>query len=74
MGLDMFLEILRAFKSLAAEVTSMRLQRHMDANVRGDMVALNDGNVAVGPSTLQIQVVGAFATDVNFANMVLDNH
>lgn len=72
MGLDMLLEVLRAFERLAAEVTTMRLQGDMDANMRGNVVTLNHGDVAVGPSTLQVEIVGALATDMNFAHVVLD--
>lgn len=69
---DMLLQILRALERLAAEVAPMRLQRHVDANVRGNMVTLDDRDVAVGPSTFQVEIVRAFTTDVNFANMVLE--
>ena len=68
----MFFEVLRAFKGLAAEVATMRLQGDMDANVRCDMVTLYHRNVAVGPSTLQIEVIRALATDMDFAHMVLE--
>ena len=33
MSLDVFLKILRPFKSLPTEVASVRLQRYMDTNV-----------------------------------------
>lgn len=72
MGLDMLLEVLGAFERFAAEVTSMRLQGNMDANMRGNVITLDHGDVAVRPSTLQVQIVCAFATDVNFADVVLD--
>ena len=71
MSLDMLLEILRAFERLATEIASMRLQGDMDANVGGNMVPLDHGDVAVGPSTLQIKIVCALATDMNLAHVVL---
>lgn len=36
------------------------------------MVPLDHGDVAVGPSTLQIKVVCALATDVDFAHVVIE--
>lgn len=68
----MFFEVLRAFKRLATEVATMRLQRDMDANVRCDVVTLYHRNIAVGPSTLQVEIIGALATDMDFAHMVLE--
>lgn len=70
--LDMLFQILGTLECLATEVTSMRLQGHMDANVRGNVVAFDDGYVAIGPSTFQVEVIGAFPTDVDFANVVLN--
>lgn len=67
----MLLQILRAFERLAAKITSVRLQGYMDADVRSDMVTLDNRDVAVGPSTLQIKIVGALSTDVDFADMFL---
>lgn len=67
----MFLQILRTFEGLAAEFASMRLQWHMDADVRGDVVALDDRDVAVSPTTFQVEVIRALATDMNLADMVL---
>lgn len=33
MGLDMFLQVLRSFERLSAELAAMWFQRHMDTNV-----------------------------------------
>lgn len=52
MGLDVFLEILRAFERFAAKIASVWFQGNVNANVGSDVVALDDGNVAVGPTTL----------------------
>ena len=71
MSLDMLLQILRTLESLPAKFASMRFERNMDADVRGDVVALYDGNMAIGPTAGQIKVVGAFATDMSLADMFL---
>ena len=69
--LDVFLEILRTLEGLAAEIAAMRLQRDVDANVRGDVVAFDDLDAAGAPRTLQIEVVGAFATDMILTDVLL---
>jgi hypothetical protein len=46
MRLDMFLEILWSLEGLAAEITLMWFQRHMNPDVRGDVVALDRGSPA----------------------------
>ena len=71
MGLDMFLQILRTLEGLATEITLVRLERHMYANVRSNVVALDSGSVTRPPLASQIQVVGALATDMAFANVLL---
>jgi hypothetical protein len=75
MGLDVLLQILRALECLATEVALVWLQGDMDANVGGDVVALDGGGVAVAPLASQVQVVGAFATDMALADVFLyDSH
>lgn len=69
--LDVFLEILRTLERLAAEVAAMRLQRNVNADVGGDVVAFDDLNMAVAPRALQIEVVGALATDVALTYVIL---
>ena len=71
MGLDMLLEILRALEGLATEVTLVRLQRHMNTDMRGDVVTLDSGSPARIPHARQVKVVGALATDMLVADMVL---
>lgn len=71
MGLDVLLQILGALKGLATEVTLVRLQGNMHTDMRGDMVALHGGSVAVAPLAGQVQVVGAFATDMALADVFL---
>ena len=45
----------------------------MDADVRGDVVPLDDLNVAGAPPTCKIQVVGTLATNMSIADVVLFN-
>lgn len=67
----MFLEILRALERLAAEIAFVRLQGHMHADVGGDVVAFDGGGSARAPLAGQVEVVGALATDMALADMVL---
>ena len=71
MGLDMLLEILRPLEGLTAKLASMRLQWYVNTDVRGDMITLDDSDTTVTPCASQVKVVGALATNVNFADMVL---
>ena len=71
MGLDMLLEILGTLKRLAAEVTLVRLERHVDADMRRDVVALHSSRAARVPLARQVQVVGALAANVLFADVFL---
>jgi hypothetical protein len=69
--LDVFLEILWTLEGLAAELALMRLQGHVDADVRRDVVSLHRRRTTATPLTRQVEIVGALATDVAFADMVL---
>ena len=71
MCLDVLLQILRTFEGLAAKFASMRFERDMDSDVRGDVVAFHDLDATGAPRTLQIEVVGALATNVAFADVIL---
>ena len=68
----MLLEVLWALECFATEVALVRLQGHMDANVRGDVVTLDGGGATCAPLTSQVEVVGALATDMAFAYVILD--
>lgn len=68
----MLLEILWALECFATEVALVRLQGHMDANVGGDVVTLDGGGATCAPLTSQVEVVGALATDMAFAYVILD--
>lgn len=71
MRLDVLLQILRAFESLATEVALVRLQWDVNTNVRRDVVTLHSSGTAVTPLASQVQVVGALATNMAFTNVVL---
>lgn len=72
MGLDVLLEILWPLEGLAAEVTFVRLQRHVNANVRGDVIALHGGRPACSPLARKVEVVGALAANVALTHVVLN--
>ena len=67
----MLLEILRSLERLAAHVTLVRLQGHMDPNVRSDVVSLDSSGPARVPLTSQVEVVGALATNVTLTDVLL---
>ena len=71
MGLDVLLEILRAFERLAAEVAFVRLQRDMHADVRGDVITLDSSGAAVAPLASEVQVVGTLTADMALTDVVL---
>lgn len=67
----MLLQVLRALERLAAELTLVRLERDVDADVRGDVVTLHGGCPAGVPLTGQVEVVGALAADMALADVLL---
>lgn len=69
--LDMFLQVLRPLEGLAAEITLVRLQGHMHADVRGDMVTLDGGRVASAPLAGQVEVIRALAANMALADVFL---
>lgn len=71
MGLHVLLEILGPLERLAAEVALVRLEGHMDADVRGDVVALDRGGAALVPLAGEVQVVGALAANMLLADVLL---
>jgi len=72
MCLDMLLQVLWPLESLSAEVAFVRLERHMDSHVRGDVIALHGGCAACAPRACEVQVVSRLATDMALTDMVLD--
>ena len=73
-GLDVLLQILRALESFAAEVALMRLQWHVNTDVRSNVITLDRGGAAVAPLAGQVQVVGALAANMTFTNVILRNY
>jgi hypothetical protein len=71
MGLDMLLEILGTLERLAAKVTLVWLERHVDADMRRNVVALHSSGAARIPLARQVQVVGALAANVLLADVFL---
>lgn len=69
--LDVLLEILRPLERLAAENAFVWLEWHVNADVRGEMVALHGGGAASTPLARQVEIVGALATDMALADVVL---
>jgi hypothetical protein len=69
--LNMFLEILRTLEGFAAEFALVRLERNVNADVGGDVVALDGRGSALAPLAGQVEVVGRFATNVALADMFL---
>jgi hypothetical protein len=73
MGLDVLLEILGTFKCLLAKVALVRLERDVDADMGRDVVSLDRGRAAGAPGASQVQIVGRLATDMAFADVVLES-
>lgn len=67
----MLLEILWSLERLAAELTLVRLQWHMNTDVRCDVIPLNRRCPALVPLAGQVQVVGALATNMALTEVVL---
>lgn len=73
MSLDVLLEILRSLESLATEIALVGLEWDMDADVRRDVVTLDCRGAAGTPLAGQVEVVCAFATDMAFADVVVES-
>lgn len=73
MGFDMFLEILRPLEGFATELALVRLQRNVDANVGGDVIAFDGRCSTLTPSACQVQVVGRFSAYVSFADVFVES-
>ena len=71
--LDMLLQILGPLERLAAKITLVRLEGHVNTDVGGDVVALRAGDVAVAPSAGEAEVVGGLAADVVVAEVVVED-
>lgn len=71
MGFDMLFQVLGALECLSTKVTPVRLQRDVDSNVGRDMITLYGGRAAVRPLASEVEVIGALAADMAFADMLL---
>ena len=71
MRLDVLLEILRTLKRFAAKVTLVRFQRHMDTDMRSNVITLHRSSTALVPLARQVQIVGALAANVLLTNVLL---
>ena len=69
----MLLEILGTLECLATELALVRLQRNVDSDVRGDVVALDSCGAALTPGAGQVEVVSGLAADMSLADVFL-NH
>lgn len=54
MSLDVLLQILWALEGLAAEVTLVGLQGHVNTDVRSNVIALDSGSTAIAPLAGQV--------------------
>lgn len=71
MGLNVLLQILRTLEGLSAEVTLVWLEGNVNADVRGDVVALDRCGPARIPLASQVEVVGALPANMSLTNVVL---
>lgn len=71
MCLDVLLKILWPLERLAAEIALVGLQRHMNTDVRRDVVTLDSSRAALVPLARQVEVVGALAANMTLADVVL---
>lgn len=74
MSLDMLLQILRALEGLTAEVAFVWLQWDVNSDMRSDVIALDSGRTASAPLASKIEIVCALATDMTFADVVLNRN
>jgi hypothetical protein len=72
MRLDVLLQILRTLEGLAAKVALVRLEWHMNAYVRRDVVSLDSSGPALVPPADEVQIVGALAPNMLLADVLLD--
>lgn len=69
--LDVLLEVLRPLERLATKLALVRLQGHVNTDVRGDVVALHGGCPTLAPLASEVEVVGALAAHMALAEMIL---
>lgn len=67
------LEILWTLERLATEVTLVRLQGHVNADVRGHVITLYGCCTASAPLAREVEIVGTFAANMTVAQVILGN-
>ena len=70
----MLLEVLRTLEILPAMPATMRLHRHMHANVRRDMITLDRLDSAIAPLAVEIEVVCRPTSDMLLAEVLLQQY
>lgn len=65
----MLLQILRTLELLAAGLAFVRLERDVNAEMRGDVVTLHSSYPTATPSTSEVEVVGRLAANMLIAQM-----
>jgi hypothetical protein len=73
MSLDMLLEILRSLERLATELALVRLERNVNTDVRGDVIALYGGSATRIPLAGEVQVVCTLAANMAFTDMLVES-
>ena len=68
----MLLEILGALEGLAAALALMRLERNVDTNVRGHVIALDGARPARVPLAGEVLVACALAPNMPFTDVLLE--
>lgn len=71
--LDVLLQILGPLEALSAKLALVRLEGHVDADVRGDVVTLDRGCAARVPLASEVQVVCALAANMTLTDVLLDH-
>lgn len=71
MGLDVLLEVLGTLERLPAGRALVRFEGDMHADMRCDVISLDRRGLTVAPLAGQVQVVGAFPTDMALADVFL---
>lgn len=71
MSLDVFLQILGALEALAAEVTFVRFERDVYSDMGCDVIPFDSGRPAKVPPTGQVEVVGALASNMTLADVLI---
>ena len=71
MGLHVLLQVLWALEALPTLLALVGLERDVNANVRGDVVAFHGGRVAAAPAASEAEVVRGLAAHMALTDVVL---